>query len=76
MMSNAAKKVAGAVGAIGTVVATSASIGGSASSITATLAGIGGIVGGGMATGVVAVAAAPLFVGGICYGLASWLKNK
>lgn len=58
------------VGGIGYVAA-----GASAAEITTALAGIGSLVGGGMVAGVVLTAAAPLAVGGACYGLYKWLKD-
>ena len=55
---------AGAVGAIGYAAA-----GASAATVTSTLATVGSVVGGGMAAGVMLTAAAPLFIGGVVYGL-------
>jgi hypothetical protein len=60
----------GTVGGIGV-----AASGASAAAITQALAAAGSIVGGGMATGVAVVAAAPLVVGGLAYGLYKWLKD-
>lgn len=60
----------GTVGAIGVAAA-----GTSAATMTGTLATIGSVVGGGMAAGIGVVAAAPLAVGGIAYGLYKWLKD-
>ncbi|GHU15046.1 hypothetical protein FACS189441_6130 [Betaproteobacteria bacterium] len=61
---------AGTVGAIG-----AAAAGTSAATMTGTLATIGATVDGGMAAGIGIVAAAPLAVGGIAYGLYKWLKD-
>ena len=47
----------------------------SAAEMTATLATIGGTVGGGMAAGVVIVAAAPLAIGGLAYLGWKWLRD-
>lgn len=58
---------AGVAGSVGTVVAVGG--GTSAAAITSGLATVGGIVGGGMLAGVGVLAAAPLAVGGACYGI-------
>lgn len=61
---------AATVAGIGTAAA-----GTGAATMTTTLATIGGTVGGGMAAGIGIVAAAPIAVGGIAYGLYRWLKD-
>ncbi|PJK03834.1 hypothetical protein CO612_08990 [Lysobacteraceae bacterium NML71-0210] len=60
---------------MGTVAAAGAVKGLSAAGITSGLATVGGVVGGGMAAGLVTVAAAPLALGGIAYGLYKWLDD-
>ncbi len=76
MKSHTHAKVIGTVGGIGTVGAIGiGATGSSAAAMTTTLATIGGVVGGGMATGIIVIAVAPLAVGGICYGLYKWLKD-
>jgi hypothetical protein len=66
-------KKAGAVGATGTVAGIGvAAAGSSAAAMTGTLATIGC---GSMAAGIGVVAAAPLAVGGIVYGLWKWLAD-
>jgi hypothetical protein len=56
-------KIAGAVGGVA---------GAAGSVATAT---IGSVVGGGMATGLVITAAAPVIIGATAYGLYKWLKD-
>jgi len=83
-MSNSENEAAIA-GATGAVVGTASSIGAVAASgtvaglgatgITSGLAAIGTVAGGGMATGLVITAAAPLVVGVAAYGLDKWLKD-
>ena len=60
---------AGVAGSVGTVVAVGG--GTSAAAITSGLATVGGLVGGGMLAGIGVLAAAPLAIGGICWGIAS-----
>ena len=60
---------AAAAGSVGTVVAVGG--GTSAAAITSGLATVGGLVGGGMLAGIGVLAAAPLAIGGICWGIAS-----
>lgn len=63
-------KVAGASGSAATTAGIGAlAAGSSAAEITTALATLGSVVGGGMASGIVLVAAAPLAVGGAIYGL-------
>lgn len=61
---------AATVAGIGSVAA-----GSSAAAMTSTLATIGSTVGGGMAAGIGIVAAAPIAVGGIAYGLYKFFKD-
>lgn len=60
----------GTVGVIGAV-----AVGSSAATLTTMLATIGSVVGGGMAAGIVIVAAAPIAVGAAAYGLHKSLKD-
>ncbi len=65
----------GAVGSV-TAVSTAGVVSGlGATGITSGLAAVGSIAGGGMATGLVITAAAPLAVGAAAYGLYKWLKD-
>jgi len=64
---------AGVAGSVGTVVAVGG--GTSAAAITTGLAAVGGVVGGGMLAGIAVCAAAPLAIGGVCYGLVKWLQD-
>ncbi len=66
---------AGIAGSVATVSAVGAVGGLSAAGITSGLAAVGGVVGGGMATGIVITCAAPLAVAGAVYGLYKWLKD-
>lgn len=50
-------------------------LGSSAAGITSGLSLVGSLVGGGMAAGVATVAAAPVVIGGVSYGLYKLLKN-
>ncbi|TXR53847.1 hypothetical protein [Reinekea thalattae] len=74
-------KAAGAGAATGTVgsvaaVSTAGTVTGlGATGITSGLSAIGAIAGGGMATGLVITAAAPLAAGAIGYGLYRWFKD-
>lgn len=66
-------KIAGATAGIATTGGiASLAIGASAAEITSMLAITGSIAGGGMATGVIVVAAAPLAVAGVVYGAWKW----
>lgn len=73
----AAGLASGAVGAAGSVGAVAASgvAGLGATGITSGLAAVGGVIGGGMLSGLVITAAAPLAVGAAGYGLYKWLKK-
>ena len=66
--------VAGAAGSVGTVAALGVP-GLGMTGITSGLAAVGGVVGGGMATGLIITAAAPVAVGAACYGLYRWLAD-
>lgn len=80
-MSSMANKVAtigAAAGTAGSVAAVSASgtvAGLGATGITSGLAAVGSVVGGGMTTGLLITAAAPLAVGAAAYVLYQWLKD-
>ena len=63
----------GAAGSVGAVVL--AGGGTSAAAITSGLATVGSVVGGGMLAGIGVVAAAPLAIGGICYGIAKLFED-
>ena len=68
----------GTGGAIATVAASGTVAGLGATGITSGLAAIGAVVGGGMATGLIVVAAAPLAIGAAGYGgykLVEWLRK-
>lgn len=66
----------GAAGSVGTVAAVGTVSGLGATGITSGLAAIGSVVGGGMATGLVVTAAAPVAIGAATYGLYKWIKGK
>jgi len=65
----------GAAGSVATVSSVGAVTGLGATGITSGLSTIGAVAGGGMATGLVVAAAAPLAVGALGYGLYKWLKD-
>ena len=65
----------GAVGSVGTVAASGTVAGLGATGITSGLAAVGSVVGGGMASGLVITAAAPVAIGAAFYGLYKWLKD-
>lgn len=68
--------IAGTVGTVGTAAGIGvATAGASAATLTTGLASIGAIVGGGMATGIVMTAAAPVVVGAAAYGVAKGIKR-
>jgi len=71
----AAGATAGAAGSVAAVSTTGAVAGLGATGITSGLAAIGSIAGGGMATGLVITAAAPIAIGATAYGLYKWLKD-
>jgi len=64
----------GAAGSIGAV-ATLGVPGLGATGITSGLATIGSVFGGGMATGLIVTAAAPVVLGAAAYGLYKWFKD-
>ncbi len=64
---------AGVAGSVGTVVVVGG--GTSAAAITRGLAAVGGLVGGGMLAGIGVIAAAPLAIGGICYGISKLVTS-
>ena len=68
-MSENSKTAAGVAGACAVGAIGYAAAGASAATVTSTLATVGSVVGGGMAAGVMLTAAAPLFIGGVVYGL-------
>ena len=74
MVAGIAGSGAATAGSVGTVVAVGG--GTSAAAITGGLATIGGIVGGGMRAGIGVLAAAPLAIGGICYGISRLFSSK
>lgn len=74
MKAGAAGGVGGAAGSLGAIAAAGVP-GLGATGITSGLAAVGSVVGGGMATGLVITAAAPLAVAGAAYGLYKWLKD-
>jgi len=74
-IAGAAGTAVGAAGSVGSVAAAGTVAGLGATGITSGLAAVGAVVGGGMATGLVITAAAPLAVGGAAYGLYRWLKD-
>ena len=65
----------GVAGSVGTVSAVGTVGGLGATGISSGLAAVGGVVGGGMATGLVITAAAPIAAGAACYGLYKWLSD-
>lgn len=68
--------IAGTVGTVGTAAGIGvATAGASAATLTTGLAGVGAIVGGGMATGIVITAAAPVVVGAAAYGMVKGIKR-
>jgi hypothetical protein len=79
--SNSAEKAAvagaalGGAGAIGAVAAAGPVAGLGAIGITSGLAAVGSVIGGGMAAGLVLVAAAPVVTGALAYGLYKWYDS-
>jgi len=71
----AAGATAGVAGSVAAVSTTGTVAGLGATGITSGLATIGGVAGGGMATGLVITAAAPIAAGAAVYGLYKWLKD-
>ena len=69
-----ASGAAGAAGSVGAVAASGVA-GLGATGITSGLAAVGSVVGGGMLSGLVITAAAPLAVGAAGYGFYKWLKK-
>ena len=68
--------IAGTVGTVGTATGIgAAAVGASAAELTSALATVGAWFGGGMATGIGVVAAAPLAVGAVLYGVTSLFKG-
>lgn len=68
--------IAGTVGTVGTTAGIGvATAGASAATLTTGLASVGAIVGGGMATGIVMTAAAPVVVGAAAYGVVKGIKR-
>jgi choline-glycine betaine transporter len=65
----------GAAGSLGTVAAAGTVTGLGATGITSGLAAIGGVVGGGMAAGLVVTVAAPVVIGATAYGIYKWIKE-
>lgn len=65
----------GAAGSLSTVAVSGSVFGLGATGITSGLATIGGVVGGGMASGLVVAVAAPVAVGAVTYGLYRWFKD-
>ena len=74
-IAGATGAVVGAAGSIGAVAASGTVAGLGATGISSGLAAVGAVAGGGMATGLVITAAAPLAVGAAAYGLYKWLKD-
>lgn len=70
----AAGATTGTAGSVGAVAALGVP-GLGATGITSGLAGVGALFGGGMATGLVVTAAAPLAIGAAAYGLYKWLND-
>ncbi len=66
-MAGAVGVTVGTAGSVGTIAAAGTVAGLGATGITSGLAAVGGVVGGGMATGLVVAAAAPLAIGAIGY---------
>ena len=65
----------GSAASVGTIAVAGTVTGLGACGITSGLATVGGVVGAGMATGLVITAAAPFAVGAVAYGLCKWLKG-
>jgi hypothetical protein len=72
--AGAAGATTGAAGSVGAV-ATLGVPGLGATGITSGLAAVGSVFGGGMATGLVVTAAAPVAIGAAAYGLYKWLND-
>jgi hypothetical protein len=66
----------GAAGAVGAVAASGTVVGLGATGITSGLAAIGGVVGGGMATGLLVTVASPILAAAAAYGIYKLVKNK
>lgn len=72
--AGAAGATSGATGSVGAVAALGVP-GLGATGITSGLAGLGSLFGGGMVTGLVVTAAAPVVFGTVAYGLYKWFED-
>ena len=71
----AAGATAGAAGTLATVSAVGTTAGLGVTGVTSGLAAVGSVAGGGMVSGLVITAAAPIAIGAAAYGLYKWLSD-